>query len=151
MTQAEFDRLSEKMAKDEAFKKALFECHTEKEVFDLYKKNGYTDLEFPDFVIKFKDQVVTALQQSGELSEEELQMVVGGSFFGDIGNFFKKAASAVYDNVIKPVVGAVGSVVSTVGNVLTGGSQQQQEQKQDPYGIGGSATVSSEWHKIGLS
>ena len=149
MTQAEFDRLSEKMAKDEAFKKALFECDTEKEIFDLYKKNGYTDLEFPEFVIKFKDQMVTALQQSGELSEEELQMVVGGGFFGDLWNGIKKVASAVYDTVIKPVVGAVGSVVSTVGNVLTGGSQQ--EQKQDPYGIGGSATVSSEWHKIGLS
>ena len=85
--QARYEVLAKKMIDDSEFKAKLNQCKTEESIYGLYKDFGYTDLSFEDFKVQFKDQIasiVTVLpKETFELTEDELDNVVGGNFFFD--------------------------------------------------------------------
>lgn len=111
-TAKRYAELAQKMAGDEKFLNAVRFCQSERDLYDVYVKYGYTDLPFGEF----SEQLGGALRQiqgvagdGAELSEEELENVVGGF------DFFKFCTTVV------SVVPVVGPVVSGVAKAVKAG------------------------------
>lgn len=100
--------LAEKIRNDKEFLAEVRTCKNEKELYDTYVKYGYADIPFDDFKKTFEARVQN-LAKSGvtELTEDELDAVVGGSFWG------------VFSSVIN-VVPFVGGFASAITDLCTG-------------------------------
>ena len=107
---AKYEELARKMLEDKEFHEALKDCKSEREIYDLYVKHGYTDLPYEDFIKQLSDTMLqiknTNLVGSQELTMEELEGVVGGfSFFNLITNVVSviPIASPILSGVAKAV------------------------------------------------
>ena len=82
---AKYEELSRKMLNDKEFQEALKLCKSDREIYDLYTKHGYTDLSFEDFSKEFSSIMEQMLGSNDastmELTTEELENVVGGFNF----------------------------------------------------------------------
>lgn len=107
---AKYEELARKMINDKEFHEALKNCNSEKEIYDLYVKHGYTDLPYEDFVKQLGDTMLqlknTNLVGNTELTIEELEGVVGGFNFV---NFFASAASVI--PIAGPIIGGVAKAI----------------------------------------
>lgn len=86
MTVEEYKELYRKMLNDKAFAEASKKATNGRELYDIYKQFGYTDAEYDEFVTAFKEQVQSTAnicaqkaKEDGQLSDEELDSVVGGA------------------------------------------------------------------------
>ncbi len=107
-TAQKYRLLAEKMATDKDFLERLQTCGTERQIYDLYKEKGYTDLSYEDFIMQLGDQLEQIHKQMGtfELSMEELESVVGGfSLF----TFITSALSCV--PVAGPIISGVAKAI----------------------------------------
>lgn len=81
-TKERYMALAAKMEADTEFKSGLNMCKSDKDVYDLYSKHGYTDMDFETFKVEFKNIIdgVVNIHQEGnvKLSEDDLDNVVGG-------------------------------------------------------------------------
>jgi len=130
-TRAKYTALAAQMVNDEDFKSRLNFCKNEEGVYDLYKEKGYTDLSFTDFAEQFRDTLnqLFNVENSGsfELSEDELEDVVGGF------DFFKFATAFVS---AVPVVGPI--IAGTAKAIKAGleGKGIEEIVKQAAVGVG---------------
>jgi len=134
-----FTAISAKMNDDSTFINELKFCEDDRSIYELYKKYGYTDLPFDDFIVQFKDTVDAVndsqSEEAFELSEEELENVVGGiSFY----KYFMAAISAL------PVTGPFMAGISKAYSLGRQGENLGQVFHQ--LGIGRTATVNIGLH-----
>lgn len=107
--------VSEKLKNDKKFLEEVKKCKTEKELYDKYIEYKYTNLSPEDFKKAFKTKL-DAIAKEGtiELSEEQLDAVVGGS----VSEWFSRVTNLI------PIVG--GFVATTIdiacGNVKGAGN-----------------------------
>ncbi len=84
-TAVKYKELVEKMAKDKVFIEKIKECKDMKELYNLYKKYGYTDLDFEGFSKQLKTDVTNlGLIDSNkvtELTDQDLENIAGGFSF----------------------------------------------------------------------
>ncbi len=107
---AKYEELARKMLNDKEFHEALKNCKSEREIYDLYVKHGYTDLPYEEFAKQLGDTLhqiqSTNLVGNAELTMEELEGVVGGfSFF----NFFTSVISVI--PIAGPIISGVAKAV----------------------------------------
>ena len=147
MTQAEFNTLNDKMQNDQAFLTACKEAKDEKALYDTYKKFGYTDMEYPEFITTFKsrvDEVVEAGAKDAELGEEDLEKVVGGIGFMAVIGVIQALAP-----VIGPVLKGLGSALE---NYNKGDKTQAVQDVVNGIKEGIEAgNKNDSWKKLGLS
>ncbi len=110
---AKYEELSRKMLNDKEFQEALKLCKSDREIYDLYTKHGYTDLSFEDFSKEFSSIMEQMLGSNDastmELTTEELENVVGGF------NFFRFITSTV------SVIPIAGPLISGVAKAVKAG------------------------------
>lgn len=130
-TKERYTTLAAKMEDDSEFKAGLNLCKTEKEIFDLYAKHGYTDLDFETFKVEFKSLIdsIIKVQPAGtfELTEDELENVVGGF---DFFRFFTSVISAV------PIAGPLIAGVAKAVKAGIEGKGAAEVVKQMAVGVG---------------
>lgn len=85
MTQEEYKALYKKMLNDEEFFKRIEPLTDKKDIYLAYKEFGYTDMEYDDFIVEFDsrtgriiEECNKRLSEKKELSDEELDHIVGG-------------------------------------------------------------------------
>ncbi|WHH59690.1 Nif11-like leader peptide family RiPP precursor [Petroclostridium sp. X23] len=80
----------EKLKKEPQFVAKIKEAKTESELFSIIKETGceINQKEWKEFV--------SSTQNTGELSDEELGQVVGGSLFGDLRAYFLCSRNPTY-------------------------------------------------------
>ncbi len=105
--------LAEKMTNDSGFTKKLEKCRSMSEVYNLYKESGYTDLSYEEFSKAFEKTVKQCKEVLAtgnmELSENELEEVVGGF------DFFKLGTSLVNTfPIIGPIVSGTVKAIKAV-------------------------------------
>ena len=126
-----YTALATKMKDDSEFKAALNQCKTDQEIYDAYKDRGYTDMDFETFKVEFKKMIddIVSVQKEGsfELSENELENVVGGfSFF----RAFTGVVSAL------PIAGPLISGVAKAVKAGIEGKGIEEIVKQAAVGVG---------------
>ena len=107
-TTEKYKVLAEKMAKDTDFAERIKICKSDRDIYDLYAEKGYTDLNFEDFITQLGTDLEQLRGQMNkfELSEEELDAVVGGfSFF----SMFTTAISVI--PIAGPVISGVAKAI----------------------------------------
>ena len=77
------------LSKNEEFAKKMKDVKSKEEALSVMKEFGIEEDSLETFIAEVKNFSGDSLQ---ELSDDELDGVVGGSFFGDIGNFFERLA-----------------------------------------------------------
>lgn len=108
-TARRYAELARKMAGDEQFNSAVKFCRSERDLYDTYVKFGYTDLPFEEFSEQLGGtlrQIKGTIESGGELSDEELENVVGG--FGWF-SFITSVVSSI--PVAGPVISGVAKAV----------------------------------------
>lgn len=106
ITQQDYEKLTAKMKADKAFLDALKNSKTEQEIYENYKKFGYTDMDFGTFKETFKTIIETIVQEHNEnpegtvkLTDEQLDSIAGGF------NFIMWFSGAFLDFV--PILGPI--------------------------------------------
>lgn len=119
---AKYNDIKQKMLSDKEFLAAFDKAEAKEEVYDLLKEKNYIDFSYEEFlsrIEKFEGMTKEAFNNQ-ELSLDQLEHVVGGSIFTDIGNFFEDH----WKDVVKcvPFVGSgVVKIVEVAKGETTGG------------------------------
>ncbi len=119
MTEEEYKELYKKMLTDKAFMKELEDLKEKSQIYEVYKKYGYTDMNYDDFMEEFEarasiifDTYKQKMGEKKELSEEDLDQIVGGL---DIFNLVCNLVSVI------PGIGPVaGGIAKGIRDGITG-------------------------------
>ena len=108
-TVKKYSELAQKMANDTALVENAKKCANMKELYELYKKNGYTDLSFEDFAETFKRDFSNLgfmnPNEMRELSDDDLENIAGGGWFSVI------CATVSFIPIAGPLISGVAKAV----------------------------------------
>ena len=85
---------------DEAMRNNLLAVTTPKEAYDILSENKYIDISYEEFMNVGKILAEIKNKADGEISEEALEIIAGGSdLFDDITDWLNEKSKEVYQGV----------------------------------------------------